>query len=190
VVGGRAGALAGSAIGSVVPGVGTAVGGAVGGTAGAIGGAVVGSGAGSWAADQASDLSAGLGQRIVQGAAHSRRATEGMRDTVGDVAERYQSLRLMSDQERAILVLVIAAVAGAGSVAAWMGWWRSWARQFLFGAVGSWPITLMPSMALLFLASALVSVGVLSGLSVVLGVASMFLKRAGSVPICAIRPPR
>jgi hypothetical protein len=81
----------------------------------------------------------------------------------------------MSEQERAILVLVIAAVAGAGSVAAWMGWWRSWARQFLFGAVGSWPITLMPSMALLFLASALVSVGVLSGLSVVLGVASMFL---------------
>jgi hypothetical protein len=69
------------------PGVGTAVGGAVGGTAGAIGGAVVGSGAGSWAADQASDLSAGLGQRIVQGAAHARRATEGMRDTVGDVTD-------------------------------------------------------------------------------------------------------
>lgn len=65
----------------------------------------------------------------------------------------------MSDDTSAIVLLLMAAAAGAGAVAAWTGAWRSWARQFLFGAVGSWPITLMPAIAFMCLSGGLAVLG-------------------------------
>jgi hypothetical protein len=81
----------------------------------------------------------------------------------------------MSDGGGGIIVLLIAAAAAIGTVAAWAGKWRSWARQFLFGAIGSWPITLMPAIALLCLASGLASFGVAPGLVAVLFLAGLVL---------------
>jgi hypothetical protein len=44
-------------------------------------------------------------------------------------------------------------------VTAWTGIWRSWARQFLFGAIGSSPITLLPSVALITASAGLSFIG-------------------------------
>lgn len=65
----------------------------------------------------------------------------------------------MSERAAAIVVLLIGLAAAAGAAAAWTGAWRSWARQFLFGAVGSWPITLLPALAAMCFAGGLSSLG-------------------------------
>ncbi|MGI9097164.1 MAG: hypothetical protein ACR2H2_01495 [Solirubrobacteraceae bacterium] len=55
----------------------------------------------------------------------------------------------MSESVMGLVLLLIATVSAVGAVTAWTGVWRSWARQFMFGAVGSMPITLLPSVALM-----------------------------------------
>jgi hypothetical protein len=81
----------------------------------------------------------------------------------------------MSERAATIVVLLIGLVAAVGAAAAWTGAWRSWARQFLLGAVGSWPITLLPGIAAMCLAGGLSSLGAASGPVALLFLAGLLL---------------
>jgi hypothetical protein len=70
----------------------------------------------------------------------------------------------MSDDALGLVLLLIATAAAVGAVTAWTGVWRGWARQVLFGAVGSWPITLLPAIAAMCAAAGLGSLGASPGL--------------------------
>jgi hypothetical protein len=65
----------------------------------------------------------------------------------------------MSDTAFGVLLLTIATASTFGAVTAWTGIWRSWARRFLFGAIGSSPITLLPSVALMTASGGLSFIG-------------------------------
>jgi hypothetical protein len=65
----------------------------------------------------------------------------------------------MSDTAVGVLLLLMATASMVAAATAWIGLWRSWARQFLFGAIGSSPITLLPSIALMAASAGLSFVG-------------------------------
>jgi hypothetical protein len=81
----------------------------------------------------------------------------------------------MSDDALGLVLLLIATAAAVGAATAWTGVWRGWACQFPFGAVGSWPITLVPAIASMCAAAGLGSLGASSGLIGVLFLVGLIL---------------